>query len=214
MLLSIFTLLHATILDSTSARSQHRRASRDGTPTRPESATVGPYQPCGLIRAGSPPVPTLTQCLPGSECTPKEVSCNTSNCTHICVPMASCNDTNPCPAHFTCLPHGLDSSEGLCDRKWEKPTSEQNATVGARCGVLLPLCADGQDCIGTDPMCYSEDVCYGVCKKIPIRPPPKYPACGGYTRKPNTCLAPNICINDPFSGGCGMACDMPGICVK
>ena len=31
---------------------------------------------------------------------------------------------------------------------------------------------------------------------------------------PLPCAAGEICIDDPYRSGCGMACDAPGICVK
>lgn len=41
-----------------------------------------------------------------------------------------------------------------------------------------------------------------------------YPSCGGFRIKPYECPEPEqICIDDPYVGGCGMACDGPGICV-
>lgn len=43
--------------------------------------------------------------------------------------------------------------------------------------------------------------------------PPKYPPCGGFRPTPLECPKGTICVDDPRRGGCGMACDMPGICV-
>lgn len=46
------------------------------------------------------------------------------------------------------------------------------------------------------------------------RPPvQKYKECGGFRIKPIECPKGQICIDDPYREGCGMACDMPGICV-
>ena len=41
-----------------------------------------------------------------------------------------------------------------------------------------------------------------------------YPPCGGFRPTPLPCAAGEICIDDPYRSGCGMACDAPGICVK
>ncbi|TLS31543.1 hypothetical protein PpBr36_02576 [Pyricularia pennisetigena] len=41
-----------------------------------------------------------------------------------------------------------------------------------------------------------------------------YDDCGGFRPTPKSCARGQICIDDPYAGGCGMACDMPGICVE
>ncbi|KAF2092672.1 hypothetical protein NA57DRAFT_62198 [Rhizodiscina lignyota] len=46
------------------------------------------------------------------------------------------------------------------------------------------------------------------------QPTPTYRACGGFRITPLPCPKDDVCIDDPRSGGCGMACDAPGICVK
>lgn len=52
------------------------------------------------------------------------------------------------------------------------------------------------------------------------RPTPKptptrsYEACGGFRPTPKSCPPAQVCVDDPYAGGCGMACDMPGICVE
>jgi hypothetical protein len=68
--------------------------------------------------------------------------------------------------------------------------------------------------------------CIAFCVDVPHIPdlprppaPPKlnYSSCGGFTRKPRTCLSPMSCIDNPYSvvaGDCGMPCDGPGICVR
>ncbi|AEO62198.1 6e8ca68b-0046-4407-ad3b-d2b103c2a774 [Thermothielavioides terrestris] len=43
---------------------------------------------------------------------------------------------------------------------------------------------------------------------------PTYQSCGGFRANPVECPDGQICIDDPYRGGCGMACDMPGICVE
>jgi hypothetical protein len=41
-----------------------------------------------------------------------------------------------------------------------------------------------------------------------------YPLCGGFRITPSPgCPTDTKCMDDPRSSGCGMACDMPGICV-
>ncbi|KAK2028647.1 hypothetical protein LX32DRAFT_639837 [Colletotrichum zoysiae] len=40
-----------------------------------------------------------------------------------------------------------------------------------------------------------------------------YEACGGFRATPKPCPASFECIKNPFDGGCGPACDGPGICV-
>ncbi|KAF3808042.1 hypothetical protein GCG54_00012621 [Colletotrichum gloeosporioides] len=42
-----------------------------------------------------------------------------------------------------------------------------------------------------------------------------YSDCGGFRPTPApVCAAGFACIDDPWVGGCGQACDMPGICVQ
>ncbi|PGH18828.1 hypothetical protein AJ79_00241 [Helicocarpus griseus UAMH5409] len=41
-----------------------------------------------------------------------------------------------------------------------------------------------------------------------------YQRCGGFVVNPKPCPADHVCIDDPRRPGCGMACDIPGICVK
>jgi len=44
--------------------------------------------------------------------------------------------------------------------------------------------------------------------------PPKYKACGGMLIEANKCPDGYECMSDPRKkGGCGLACDEPGICV-
>lgn len=208
MLLLTLIIAIATMLSLT--------AAQEGTRTRPERATVYPGEPCGLITAGSPPIPTLTQCIRDAICTPKNTTCQNTSCAHTCVALSPCNTDMPCAAGYKCSPRGPPEAmvDGVCEWIYvQPPASSQNAS-GAMCGVQLPGCPSNQWCISSDPMCYSQDVCYGKCQHKPVYPPPKYPSCGGFTRKPNTCFAPNVCMDNPYGQGCGMACDLPGICVK
>ncbi|KAK1966850.1 hypothetical protein LY78DRAFT_656912 [Colletotrichum sublineola] len=52
-------------------------------------------------------------------------------------------------------------------------------------------------------------------RTITLRPakPTKYEECGGFRPSPKPCPASFECIKNPFEGGCGPACDGPGICV-
>jgi hypothetical protein len=56
-------------------------------------------------------------------------------------------------------------------------------------------------------------------EQLRSRPPPDGRGrihCGGHVPRElyYGCEADEACIDDPFVGGCGMACDRPGICVK
>ncbi|KAL8383350.1 hypothetical protein RB595_006886 [Gaeumannomyces hyphopodioides] len=48
----------------------------------------------------------------------------------------------------------------------------------------------------------------------PTATPPRYEDCGGKRVVPKDCPAGHVCVDDPRRGGCGMACDAPGICVR
>ncbi|KAL5882853.1 hypothetical protein ACKVWC_001856 [Pyricularia oryzae] len=54
--------------------------------------------------------------------------------------------------------------------------------------------------------------------QLPPTPAPtrtrSYDDCGGFRPTPKSCARGQVCIDDPYAGGCGMACDMPGICVE
>ncbi|TPX12482.1 uncharacterized protein E0L32_006894 [Thyridium curvatum] len=59
--------------------------------------------------------------------------------------------------------------------------------------------------------------CAAVCEPSPTKVPEPthtYQSCGGFRISPVPCPKGHICVDDPYKGGCGMACDMPGICVK
>ncbi|KAB5583223.1 hypothetical protein GE09DRAFT_1050094 [Coniochaeta sp. 2T2.1] len=47
----------------------------------------------------------------------------------------------------------------------------------------------------------------------PAEPTFTYQSCGGHRVQQVPCPSHQICIDDPYKGGCGMACDAPGICV-
>lgn len=40
-----------------------------------------------------------------------------------------------------------------------------------------------------------------------------YQSCGGFRIQQKPCPSGQICVDDPYKPGCGMACDAPGICV-
>ena len=89
--------------------------------------------------------------------------------------------------------------------------------VGQSCSYQLDI---------SEPDCLGKGSCIAHCVDLPPRPklpspPPipdlNYTLCGGFTRKPETCLSPMTCIDNPYSivaGSCGMACDARGICVR
>ncbi|EQL28835.1 hypothetical protein RJZ56_005210 [Blastomyces dermatitidis] len=45
-------------------------------------------------------------------------------------------------------------------------------------------------------------------------PPRQYQPCGDHGINPKPCPLDFICIDDPRKPGCGMACDISGICIK
>ncbi|GAB1313754.1 hypothetical protein MFIFM68171_03964 [Madurella fahalii] len=83
------------------------------------------------------------------------------------------------------------------------------------CGFKIAPCPAGEVCEKVDPSCDRGENCAGFCVPETPKPPrPRYPSCGGYRVEPVTCPeADQLCIDDPYANGCGMACDLPGICV-
>jgi hypothetical protein len=47
----------------------------------------------------------------------------------------------------------------------------------------------------------------------PAHPTHTYESCGGFRIQQKPCPSGQICVDDPYRAGCGMACDAPGICV-
>ncbi|KAK4153656.1 hypothetical protein C8A00DRAFT_33606 [Chaetomidium leptoderma] len=99
------------------------------------------------------------------------------------------------------------------------------ATADKRpCGFKIANCPTGEVCQKVDPACDRAENCQGYCVPSPttlvtsktteLPPKPTYQSCGGHRVKPVDCPKGEICIDDPYIGGCGMACDGPGICVK
>ncbi|KAK3360477.1 hypothetical protein B0T25DRAFT_496385 [Lasiosphaeria hispida] len=109
------------------------------------------------------------------------------------------------------------------------------------CGLKIAPCPSGETCLRRDPSCTRGENCLGYCAAVATstnvtttitataaptktlttlttkttkQPRPTYPSCGGFRIQPRNCAEDEICIDDPYSGGCGMACDAPGICVK
>ncbi|KAJ9149182.1 hypothetical protein NKR19_g5730 [Coniochaeta hoffmannii] len=56
-------------------------------------------------------------------------------------------------------------------------------------------------------------VATGTTSDTPPEPTSTYQSCGGFRIQQKPCPTGQICIDDPYRGGCGMACDAPGICV-
>lgn len=104
------------------------------------------------------------------------------------------------------------------------------------CGFKIAPCPVGTVCRANDPECppIRGENCAGRCiptKLPPITeeptplptptvtrrttktPTPTYAPCGGFRPSPISCPKGQICVDDPRIGGCGMACDGPGICV-
>jgi hypothetical protein len=93
------------------------------------------------------------------------------------------------------------------------------------CGFKIAPCPTGQTCARLDASCTRGENCAGVCRSnvepsttfatitAPAEPTQTYESCGGLRVEPKPCPQEQICIDDPYSTGCGMACDAPGICV-
>ena len=93
------------------------------------------------------------------------------------------------------------------------------------CGFKIAPCPTGETCKKVDPSCDRAENCQGYCvplaqttlvtsKTTASLPLPTYTSCGGFRIKPIDCPEGEICMDNPYVSGCGMACDMPGICVK
>ncbi|KAK3373117.1 hypothetical protein B0T24DRAFT_678594 [Lasiosphaeria ovina] len=106
------------------------------------------------------------------------------------------------------------------------------------CGLKIAPCPSAQRCQALDPTCTLGVNCLGYCVpnlKLPVPPvtttatattlqtvtststaKPRvstYAPCGGFRITQECPYKDQICIDDPRSQGCGMACDAPGICV-
>lgn len=114
---------------------------------------------------------------------------------------------------------------------------EHAPDTGRPCGFKIAPCPTDMSCSWRDPACPMTrgENCPGNCMPAtavptvatttridpePTIPPPEptpthqYDDCGGKRIKPKDCPEGHICIDNPYRGGCGMACDAPGICVK
>jgi hypothetical protein len=93
------------------------------------------------------------------------------------------------------------------------------AASGISCGLEMAPCHQDEICVPLDPTCTDLSHCVGTCRTPPgtvrayYTATKDYKSCGGFTATPQHCPVDYKCIDDPRSGGCGMACDMPGICV-
>lgn len=96
------------------------------------------------------------------------------------------------------------------------------------CGLNTGPCPFGSVCVATSLSCTDLSRCPGICKPrwLPVQtstkslPEPSatatrtYPSCGGFRPSPVPCPDDSFCADDPRkTSGCGMACDMPGICI-
>ena len=96
------------------------------------------------------------------------------------------------------------------------------------CGFKIAPCPFGSVCVATSPYCTDLNRCLGTCKPkwLPVQtsttsltkptatPTRTYPSCGGFRPSPVPCPDDSFCADDPRKpSGCGMACDMPGICI-
>ncbi|KAI4599991.1 hypothetical protein KJ359_001092 [Pestalotiopsis sp. 9143b] len=123
----------------------------------------------------------------------------------------------PCTDGNVCVPDSPDCTNtvGQCAGTCTAPLDDARA-----CGLRIAPCDDGTVCVPNDPSCIDTDRCLGKCYPLPTStvetrkaPTTTYQACGGEAITPNHCPADYQCIDDPRKGGCGLACDAPGICV-
>jgi hypothetical protein len=83
-------------------------------------------------------------------------------------------------------------------------------TPGRPCGLRIAPCPRDQICWPVSPQCTDLNRCRGTCREKRA-----YAACGGMLNPPHTCQDGEQCIDDPrIKNSCGMACDIPGICVS
>lgn len=77
-------------------------------------------------------------------------------------------------------------------------------TSGQPCGFKIAPCPETQVCVPNNSDCTDLNRCLGTCD---------YPTCGGFRANPQNCDSDSKCVDDARDGGCGQACDKPGICV-
>ncbi|KAL6814425.1 hypothetical protein J3E69DRAFT_347215 [Trichoderma sp. SZMC 28015] len=81
--------------------------------------------------------------------------------------------------------------------------------VGRPCGFKIAPCPFDMKCVADNPYCPDRNKCPGHCEFKN-----KYDSCGGFTPRPHNCDRNHVCQDDPrLPPNCGMACDIPGICV-
>ncbi|KFA51321.1 hypothetical protein S40293_04390 [Stachybotrys chartarum IBT 40293] len=78
------------------------------------------------------------------------------------------------------------------------------------CGFRIAPCPGTSVCTPIDPLCTDTSRCRGIC----TAPQQTYASCGGFRVQPQGCSEGYTCRDDPRRSGCGMACDMPGICIS
>ncbi|ODA82742.1 hypothetical protein RJ55_01251 [Drechmeria coniospora] len=83
------------------------------------------------------------------------------------------------------------------------------AQTGPRlCGLKIAPCPWDMTCKPDSDTCIDLDLCQGTCVLKN-----KYPPCGGHGPDAPKCDDQSECFTDPRTGGCGLACGEPGICV-
>jgi hypothetical protein len=88
-------------------------------------------------------------------------------------------------------------------------SSTTMAQSGRPCGLKIAPCPDGQTCIPNEDGCTNMDRCPGHCEFTNT-----YSSCGGHRIEPLDCDDAHECNDDPRKPeSCGMACDVPGICI-
>ncbi|KAL7931333.1 hypothetical protein V8C35DRAFT_310137 [Trichoderma chlorosporum] len=81
--------------------------------------------------------------------------------------------------------------------------------VGRSCGYKMAPCPFDMKCVPNNPYCPEPNKCPGHCE---FRN--QYESCGGFTPRPHNCDDDYECQDDPrLPPDCGLACDIPGICV-
>lgn len=118
----------------------------------------------------------------------------------------SCDPTIPgiCPIGFKCDVIDCDTSS---------PTPSCTGRCVPARGITIPV-PEPDPLPPVKPTLTVDTL--SACTEVPEDPAPsiEYPPCGGFRIEPLICEDPDaICISDPRSGSCGMACDELGICV-
>ncbi|KAL6856353.1 hypothetical protein J3F83DRAFT_451119 [Trichoderma novae-zelandiae] len=89
------------------------------------------------------------------------------------------------------------------------PLALAQSEVGRPCGFKIAPCPFDMKCVPDNAYCPHPSRCPGHCEFKN-----RYASCGGFTPRPHNCGAGFECQDDPrLPPNCGMACDVPGICV-